>query len=111
MKLALDRYGRLRLNADITHHFGIYGKLGAVYLAVDPANHVIAVRKYSVLRRTPGAYLFNVDKRGYVRADWLYAKLALHKADGPFQFEYAGDIDSQKARWLTFSLAQLNRSQ
>lgn len=110
MTLGLDRFGRLRLGSAVTSRMGLYKTSGRVYCAVDPANQVVALRKYDEVEATPNARLFKVDKRGYISGRWLYDKFGLTQAGGPYRFESIGDIDDGGRRWLGFRLTQLDRS-
>lgn len=105
MALGLDRFGRLRLGSAVTKRLALYGVSGRVYVSVDPAQRIVALRKYDeVDKLAGGARLFSVDKRGYISARWLYGKLGVQQDAGPWRFEFVGDIDDAGGRWLGFRL-------
>ena len=103
--LTLDKQGRLALSAEFRTKLGIKGVSGThLYVAVDPAQMVIAVVKQDVTRTQANAASMKVDKSGYIYGRAVYAKLALSTADAPHRFEYLGPIDHDGTRWDGFRL-------
>lgn len=103
--LTLDKQGRLALSVEFRKRLGIKGIGGIpVYIAVDPAELVIAIVKQDVTRTVANAASLRVNKDGYVYARAVFAKLALARADAPHRFEYLGKIDHGGTRWEGFKL-------
>ena len=105
--LTLDKQGRLALSAEFRTKLGIKG-IGSIpiYVAVDPAQMVIAIVKQDVTRTLANAASLRVDKSGYVYGRAVFAKLALSTADAPHRFEYLGPIDHDGTRWDGFRLTE-----
>lgn len=106
--ITLDKQGRLALSAEYRQRISIKGIGGIpVYIAVDPAQMVIAIVKQDVTRTVANAASLRVNRDGYVYGRAVFAKLALERANGPYRFEYLGPIDHDGTRWDGFRLAQL----
>lgn len=107
--LTLDKQGRLALSVEFRKRLGIKG-IGSipVYVAVDPAQMVIAIVKQDVTRTVTNAATMRVNREGYVYGRAVFSKLALAREQGPYRFEYLGPIDHDGTRWDGFRLAQLN---
>lgn len=105
--LTLDKQGRIALSAEFRKKLGIKG-IGSIpiYVAVDPAQMVIAIVKQDVTRTLANAASLRVDKSGYVYGRAVFAKLALSTADAPHRFEYLGPIDHDGTRWDGFRLTE-----
>lgn len=103
--LTLDRQKRLALSADYRRKLGIFN-IGSVpvYVAIDPAEMVIAIVKQDVTRTIANAASLRVNKDGYIYARALFDKLALKPEDGPHRFAYIGPIDHDGTRWDGFRL-------
>lgn len=103
--VTLDKQGRLALSVEFRKRLGIKG-IGSVpvYIAVDPAEMVIAIVKQDVTRTVANAASMRVNRDGYVYGRAVFAKLALSTADAPHRFEYLGPIDHDGTRWDGFRL-------
>ena len=103
--LTLDRQRRLALSSEYRRKIGIKGIAGVpIYVAIDPAEMVIAIVKQDVTRTIANAASLRVNKDGYIYARALFDKLALKPEDGPHRFEYLGPIDHDGTRWDGFRL-------
>lgn len=102
--ITLDRQGRLALSAEFRNKLAIKGYTAPVYLAVDPAQMVIAIVKQDVTRTVANAATMKVNIDGYVYGRAVFDKLALKREDGPYRFEYVGPIDHDGTRWEGFKL-------
>ena len=102
--ITLDKQGRLSLSSEYRNKLGIRGFSAPVYIAVDPAQMVIALVKQDVTRTVANAASMKVNRDGYVYGGAVFEKLALKKSDGPYRFEFLGAIDHDGTRWDGFRL-------
>lgn len=105
--VTLDKQRRLALSADYRRHLGINGITSNIYVAVDPAQMIIAIVKQDVTRTVVNAASLKANSDGYVYGRVMFDKLALKASGGPYRFEYVGKIDHDGTRWDGFRLAQL----
>lgn len=104
--ITLDKQRRLALSAEFRRQLGIKGIPTQVYVAVDPAQMVIAIVRQDVTRTVANAASMKANVDGYIYGRSVFDKLSLKAENGPYRFEYLGKIDHDGIRWDGFRLVQ-----
>lgn len=101
--MTLDKYGRLVLSSEYRKQLGIYGKPAFIYIAVDPAEKIVAIVRQDVTKTVANAKAVRVQARGEASGNAIVRKLALTEGER-YHFAYIGKIDHDGTSWDGFRL-------